>query len=171
VSVGSIHGGSKHNIIPDEVRLQLTVRSYKPEVRKRVLAAIERIAKGEAEAGAAPRPPDVAVVESGDSTYNDPALTGRVVAALTRAFGPDRVVEMPPIMAAEDFGQFGRAAGAPSLMLWVGGVERGKYEAARKKGTPLPPLHSSLWAPDPEPTIKAGVGALTVAALDLLGRP
>jgi amidohydrolase len=171
VSIGSIHGGSKHNIIPDEVKLQLTVRSYKPEVRKRVLAAIERIAKAEAEAAAAPRAPDVVLVESGESTYNDPALTRRVAAALTKAFGPGRVVEMPPIMAAEDFGEFGKAAGAPSLMLWVGGVERGKYEAARKSGTPLPPLHSSLWAPDPEPTIKAGAGALTVAAIDLLGRP
>jgi amidohydrolase len=171
VTVGSIHGGTKHNIIPEEVKLQLTVRTYRPEVRKRVLASIERIAKAEAEAGAAPRPPEVAVVESGDATYNDPALTGRIAGALAKVYGTDRVVEMAPIMAAEDFGLFGRAAGAPSLMLSVGGVARARYEAARKNGTPLPPLHSSLWAPDPEPTIKTGAGVLTVAALTLLGRP
>jgi amidohydrolase len=171
VTVGSVHGGTKHNVIPDEVKLQLTVRTYKPEVRKRILAAIERIARAEAEAGSAPRPPEVAVVESGDATYNDPALTERIAAALTKVYGPGRVEEIPPIMAAEDFGLFGRAAGAPSLMLSVGGVPRAKFDAARKAGTPLPPLHSPVWAPDPEPTIETGAGVLTVAALTLFGRP
>ena len=171
VTVGSIHGGTKHNIIPDEVKLQLTVRSYKDEVRKRLLSAIERIAKAEAAAANAPKEPTVTASEGGNATYNDPALAKRLMTAFAAAFGSSRVVETQPIMAAEDFGEIGKAAGAPSVIFWVGGVEKAKYEEVRGDATRLPSLHSSLWAPDREPTIKTGAATLAVAALDLLGKP
>jgi amidohydrolase len=171
VTVGSIHGGTKHNIIPDEVKLQLTVRSYKEEVRKRVLAAIERITKAEAAAANAPREPLVKVSEGNNATYNDPALAKRLSEAFVAAFGSARVTETTPIMGGEDFGEFGKAAGCPSVLVWIGGVERSKWDAAKGNETSLPYLHSSLWAPDPEPTLKAGAAALTVGALELLGKP
>jgi len=171
VTVGSIHGGSKNNIIPDEVRLQLTVRSYKKEVREHLLSAIARIAKAEAAASNAPKEPTVAVHEGYSATYNDPALAKRLEAAFASEFGPDRVVETAPIMGAEDFGDFGRVAGVPSVIFWVGGVPSGKFDAVKGDVKKLPSLHSSLWAPDREPTLKAGAAALTVAALELLGKP
>lgn len=168
VTVGTIQGGTRRNIIPDDVKLQLTVRTYKPEVRARVLAAIERIARAEAAAAGAPREPLVTFEEGFPATYNDPELTRRVVAAMRRAFGPARVVELPPLMASEDFGEFGRAAGAPSLEFFLGATPPAKFEAAHGDTTKLPGLHSSEFAPDPEPTLKTGAAALTVAALELL---
>jgi hippurate hydrolase len=171
VTVGSIHGGTRRNVIPDEVTLQLTVRSYKPEVRQRLLAAIERIAKAEALAAAAPREPEVKVLDGTAATYNDPALSKRVAAALAAAFGEQRVIEAPPIMAGEDFGEFGKAAKAPSFMFWVGGVSAARWVEVQGDVSKLPSLHSALWAPDPEPTLKAGAAALTLAALELLGKP
>ncbi len=170
VTVGSIHGGTKHNIIPDEVKLQLTVRSYKAAVRKRLLAAIERVAKAEAAAAGTPRPPDVRITIGDDATYNDPAMAKRLSAAFAKEFGVGRVVETEPVMGAEDFGDFGRAAKVPSVIFWVGGVPPGKFEAAQKGGAPLPSLHSSEWAPDREPTLRTGAAALTVGALELLGK-
>jgi amidohydrolase len=170
VTVGSIHGGTKHNIIPDEVRMQLTVRSYKPEVRAALLAAIERIAKAEAAAGAAPREPDVRLEDSGAATYNDPALARRVAGALTAALGAGRVREMPPIMAGEDFGEFGLAAKCPSLDLWVGATAPEKLAAVHGDVNRVPSLHSSEFAPDRGPTLKTGVSALTIAALEVLGK-
>jgi amidohydrolase len=170
VTVGSIHGGTKHNIIPDEVKLLITVRSYKEEVRRRVLASIERIAKAEAAAAGAPKPPKVEVTEGTPAVYNDPALTRRVAVALAKAFGQSNVVEGQPLMVGEDFSEYGRA-GVPALQFEIGAVNPARYEAARKSGTPLPSLHSSEFAPDREPTIKMGVSSLTVAALELLGKP
>jgi hippurate hydrolase len=171
VTVGSIHGGTKHNIIPDEVKMQLTVRSYKPEVRKKLLAAVERIAKAEAAAGAAPREPLVEVdVGGGDATYNDPALTRRVAGALTAALGASRVREMPPIMAGEDFGEFGRAAKCPSLIFWVGMTAPAKLAAVGGDINRVPALHSSEFSPDREPTLRTGVSALTLSALEVLGK-
>ena len=170
VTVGSIHGGTKHNIIPDEVKLQLTVRSYKPEVRRRVIASIERIAKAEAEAAGAPKAPLVVTGGHGP-TYNDPALTRRIAASLTRTFGADHVVEAPPVMGGEDFGEFGKAAGAPSLIFWLGASPPAAWAAAAGDVTKLPSLHSSNWAPDREPTLKAGATALVVAAMELLRKP
>jgi hippurate hydrolase len=169
VTVGSIHGGTKHNIVPDEVKLQLTVRSYKDDVRKRMLASIARIAKAEAAAAAAPREPKVELSEGTSATYNDPAVTKRVAGALSRGLGASRVGEHPPVMGGEDFSEYGRA-GVPSTLIWVGAVEPKKYEAAKASGAPLPSLHSSEFAPDPEPTIKTGVTTVTLAALELLGR-
>jgi amidohydrolase len=169
VTVGSIHGGTKHNIIPDEVHMQLTVRSYKDEVRRHLLSAIDRIAKAEAAAAGATREPTV-VVGSGDpATYNDPALTRRIAGTLERAFGKDRVEETPPVMAAEDFSEYGRA-GVPSCIFWVGAVDPVKWAEAQKTGAPLPPLHSSHFAPDRQPTIMTAVEAEVTAALELLGK-
>jgi amidohydrolase len=170
ITVGSIHGGTKHNIIPDEVKLQITVRSYKEEVRKRLLASIDRIAKAEAAAAGAPKPPKMEVTEGTNAMYNDPALTRRIAAALAKTLGSSNVLEGEPVMGAEDFSEFGRA-GIPSLQFNVGAVNPANYEAAQKTGATLPSLHSSEFAPDREPTLKTGVTSLTVAAMELLGRP
>jgi hippurate hydrolase len=170
VTVGSIHAGTKHNIIPDEAKLQLTVRSYKEDVRKRLLSAIERIAKAEAVAAGAPKPPEVSVTEGTPATYNDPALTKRIAGSLSKAFGGSRLQETEPVMGGEDFAEYGRA-GVPSVIFWVGAVAPEKFEAAKKAGTALPSLHSPLFAPDREATLKTGVSALTVAAFELLARP
>ena len=167
VTVGSFHGGTKHNIIPDEVKLQLTVRSYKPEVRERLIAAIERIAKAESAAALAPKEPLVKVVESTKATYNDPALTERVGKVLRAALGADNVLQPPPEMGAEDFSEF-VGAGVPGVYLWVGAVAPAKIEAAKAGGPPLPTTHSSLFAPDREPTLRTAVLAETLAALELI---
>jgi hippurate hydrolase len=172
VTVGSIHGGTKHNIIPDEVKLQLTVRTYKEATRKRVLAAIARIAKAEAAAAGAPKEPTVAVDPEGlPAVYNDPPLTKRLMAALSRGFGASRVVETEPWMGGEDFGEIGTAAGVPSVLFWVGATEPNKLASAQGDMSRVPGLHSSEFAPDPEPTIKTGAAALTLVALELLGKP
>ena len=167
ITVGAIHGGTKYNIIPDEVRLQLTVRSYKPEVRKRLLASIERVAKGEALAGGAPREPLVKVTPTANSMYNDPMLTKRLVAALGRVLGPANVVEVEPKTVFEDFAEFS-LAGIPSADFWVGAVNPDKFAAAQKAGTPLPPLHSSEWAPDYPPALKTAITVETAELLELL---
>ena len=171
VTVGSIHGGSKHNIIPSEVKLQLTVRTFKDTVRQHVLEAIERIAKAAAAAARAPEP-SVATLpgEFTPSTYNDPKLTQRVVAALKPALGAEQVVPKPPEMGGEDFSRFGRA-GVPIFMFWLGTVPPDKVEEARRAGRPLPSLHSAFYAPVPEPSVRTGVTAMSLAALELLGRP
>ncbi|MEP6769603.1 MAG: amidohydrolase [Acidobacteriota bacterium] len=170
VTVGSIHGGLKHNIIPDEVKLQITVRSFKEDVRQRLLKGIERIAKGEAAAAGAPKEPTVVVAETIPATFNDPALTKRIAAALGRAFGESNVIEGTPVMGGEDFSEYGRA-GVPALQFEIGAVEPARYAESQKNGTPLPSLHSSQFAPDRVATIRMGVSSLTVAALELLGKP
>ena len=172
VTVGSIHGGSKHNIIPDEVKLQLTVRSYKDEVRNKLLAAIARIAKAEAAAAAAPKEPLV-VVDPGRTyaTYNDPALSKRLSGTFARTFGAANVVDFAPVLGGEDFGEIGTAAKIPSVEFWVGGCDPQKLAAAGADKTKLPWIHSSEWAPDREPTLKTGAAAMTIAALELLAKP
>ena len=170
VTVGAIHGGTKHNIIPDEVKLLITVRTFKDDVRKRILASIDRIAKAEALAAGAAKPPKMEITEGTNSMYNDPALTRRISAALARTLGSSNVEEGESTMGAEDFSEFGRA-GIPSLQYNVGAVNPAKYETSKKDGTPLPSLHSSEFAPDREPTIRTGVASLTAAALELLGKP
>ncbi len=170
ITVGSFHSGTKHNIIPDEAKLQLTVRSYKDEVRKRLLSGIERVAKGEAAAAGALKEPLVRVIDGTPAMYNDPALTQRIAGAFAKAFGKDNVVAEQPVMGGEDFSEFGRA-GIPSLQFSLGAVEPAKYEASQKNGTPLPSLHSSEWAPNREITLKMGTASLTVAAMELLGKP
>lgn len=170
VTVGSFHAGLKHNIIPDEARLQLTVRSYKDDVRRRLLAAIERIARGEAAAAGAPRPPEVRTSEGTPATFNDPALTRRLVGALTAQLGAARLEERTPVMGGEDFAEFGRA-GVPAVLLWLGAVEPGAFAEAQRTGQELPSLHSSRFAPDRLPAIRTGATALTISALELLATP
>ncbi|QRN94157.1 amidohydrolase [Archangium violaceum] len=170
VTVGSIHGGTKHNIIPDEVKLQLTVRSYKPEVRKQLLAGIERIAQAEALAAGAPRKPEMSVSEGTPATYNDPALTKRLVGAVSRVLGAENVREGQPVMGGEDFSEYG-LAGVPAVMLWVGTVDPKRHAEARASGETLPSLHSALFAPDRERTLRTAVTTLTTSALEVLGKP
>ena len=169
ITVGSIHGGTKHNIIPDQVRLQLTVRSYSDEVRNHILGALERIATQIARAHRAPKDPEIKVSESIPSTYNDPALVSRIVGAFKKNFGEDRVIEKDPEMGGEDFALYGRA-GIPAFMFRIGSVPPEKLAASRGPcAKSLPSLHSSCYAPDPEPTISLGIQALTAAVLELLG--
>jgi amidohydrolase len=167
ITVGSIQGGVKNSIIPDEVKLLLTVRTYKPEVRRRVLASIERVAKGEAMAGGATHEPIVKITPAANAMYNDPVLTKRLVTTLRSVIGEENVLEVEPTMVFEDFAEF-PLAGVPSADFWVGGVERSKFAAAQQSGVPLPQLHSGLWAPDYEPTIKMAVTVETTELLDLL---
>ena len=168
VTVGSIHGGTKHNIIPDEVKLQLTVRAFREEVRQRLLAGIARIAKAEAEAAGAPKPPEMKIVDvSSEVTVNDPALTQRAAAALRRELGDARVSEIPPDTASEDFSEYGRA-GVPSVQYRLGAAAPGALEKARKEGTPVPSLHSPFFAPDRKATIATGIRSEVAVLLDLL---
>jgi len=170
VTVGSIHGGTKGNIIPDEVTLQLTVRSYQEAVQKHLLEGIARIAKAEAQAGAAPREPTVTVLpESAHATYNDPTLDARLAAMLGRELGAAHVVEAGPLMVSEDFSEFGRA-GIPSVQIWVGAAEPVALAKATAEGRALPGLHSSKFAPDREPTLRTAVKVMTLSALELLGK-
>ena len=171
MTVGSIHGGFKHNVIPDEVKLQMTVRSYNPQVQAQLLAAIARTAKGEAIAAGAPREPKVEMSESFPATWNDPALAQRLAARLTKELGPEAVVQGRPDMVSEDFGEFGRAAGIPSVLLRLGAIEPARFKAAKAAGTALPSLHSSTFAPDREGTLRTGMLVLTLSALEVLGRP
>jgi amidohydrolase len=175
VTVGSIHGGTRRNIIPDEVRLQLTVRSYKEEARQQTLAAIKRIVRGQALAAGIPedRLPEVKTTdEITPALYNDPQLTGRLVGALKGWFGEANLIRKPPSMGGEDFSEFGRTEPkVPICMLNVGGVSPEAVKESQQTGKPLPSLHSPLWAPVPEPTIKAGVTVMTAAVLELLLQP
>ncbi|HEY6216441.1 MAG TPA: amidohydrolase [Pyrinomonadaceae bacterium] len=170
VTVGSIHGGTRYNIIPDEVNLQLTVRTYKEEVRKHILASIERIVKGVAMTAGIPedRAPEVKVAEGTGSTYNDPQLIERLVGTFKQALGDENVVKMPPIMASEDFGYFSMDHKIPTTIFWLGASDPAKVKASRESGVPLPGLHSALFAPVPEPTLRTGVKAMTSAVLDLM---
>ncbi|TNE57640.1 MAG: amidohydrolase [Alphaproteobacteria bacterium] len=175
VTVGSIHGGTKNNVIPDSVRLQLTVRSYSDEVRQQLIDGIARVAEGEARAYGMPKDLMPLVTHKKDYTpslYNDPALADRVVAAVRQGLGEDRVVEVSPVMGGEDFARYGREEPRiPSLMMRLGAVDPKKIKQAEKKGLTLPSLHSAHFAPLPEPTLATGVEAMTVAAMDLLKSP
>jgi hippurate hydrolase len=170
VTVGSIHGGTRYNIIPDEVNLQLTVRTYKEEVKKRVLASIERIVKGVAITAGIPedRAPIVKIAEGTGSMYNEPQLVDRLVVAFKQALGEENVVKMPPIMASEDFGYFSMDHKIPTTIFWLGASDPAKVAQSRASGVPLPGLHSALFAPVPEPTLRTGVKAMTSAVLELM---
>ena len=174
VTVGSIHGGTKHNIIPNEVKMQLTVRTYKSEVRERVLAAIEQIAKGCATAGGWPadKMPTVEVLkeQAVPATYNNPELTKRLVDVWNQSLGETNVEMVDPTMGGEDFAEFSLPDHSiPAVDFHVGGVAPDKMAASKKPGAlPLPSLHSSKFAPIPEPTIKTGMIAMTSAVLDLM---
>jgi amidohydrolase len=166
ITVGSIHGGTGANIVPDQVKMQLTVRTFKDAVRKRVLASIEREVKGEAMAANAPKPPLVEIVPGVDAVYNEPALTARMVTTLQGALGANNVTEMPAKMTSEDFANYG-LAGVKAVLLHVGAVEPTRLAQAQKSGINLPGPHSPQWAPDFKPTVNAAITAETAILLDL----
>lgn len=172
ITVGSFHAGTKHNIIPDDAHLQLTVRTMTPVQREKVLAAIKRATNGIAEAAGVPaeRAPIIEVSkDSVPATINDPALTRRVAAAMEKALGKENVVQGKPVMASEDFSLFALNDPKPPIMMfWLGAVDPVKYKESVEKGTRLPSLHSSEFAPLPEPAIRTGVKAMTSAVMDLL---
>lgn len=173
ITVGSIHGGTKRNIIPDEVKLQLTVRTYKPDVRERVLAAIEQIAKGIALAGGVPpeRAPIVTVSkdEFCPATYNNPDLTRRLVAVWKKSLGNENVEIVEPTMGGEDFSEYSlQDHSIPAVDFHIGAVEPAKIAEYKQAGKELPSLHSSKFAPVPEPTIRVGIIGMTSAALELM---
>ena len=171
ITVGSIHGGSQANIIPDEVRLQVSVRTFTREVRERTLAAIRRVVEHEAAAAGAPRPPQVDVpVAVRNPVTNDPKLTLRLAEALKRNLGEKNVVEMPAKMTSEDFAEYG-VAGVPSALLHIGAVNPAKLAAARKTGVAVPAPHSPEWAPDLEATLKGAIRAEVTELLELLAGP
>ena len=172
VTVGSIHGGTKYNIIPDEVYLQLTVRSYTDEVRQQTLEAIRRIARGQALAAGLPENllPEMKLGEGfSPATRNDPALTERLAGVFKAWFGDEKVVQKSPSMGGEDFSEYGRTAEKiPICMFEIGGVAPEALQESARTGKPLPSLHSSRWAPAPEPTIKTGITAMCAAVLELM---
>jgi amidohydrolase len=175
VTVGSIHGGTKRNIISDEVKMQLTIRTYKADTRQRVLAAIERIAKGIAMAGGVPpeRTPIVTVSkdEYCPATYNNPELTRRLIAVWKASLGNDNVEIVDPTMGGEDFSEYSLPDHSiPAVDFHIGAVEPAKIAEYKQAGKELPTLHSSKFAPVPEPTIRVGVIGMTSAVLELMKR-
>ncbi len=175
VTVGSIHGGTKHNIISDRVELQLTVRSYSDEVRQQILDGIRRIAV--AQGRVAGLPEDLLpIVKFSDeytpSLYNNPELSARIDAVLKTQLGTDRVYIRKPVMGGEDFGRYGRVEPRiPSLMVWVGSIAPERISAAGDSGKALPSLHSPFYAPLPEATISGAVEAMSASAMSLFAKP
>ena len=167
VTVGYIRAGTKNNIISDQAELGLTVRTYKADVRKQVLAAIARIVKGEAEAGGATRDPLIERYEQTDSVYNDPALAAREQGVLEAALGKENVAIEGPIGASEDFSYFVEQ-GIPGFYLELGGAEPKEFVKAKAEGRRLPSNHSPLFAPDAEPALKAGIAAEVAMLRNLL---
>jgi amidohydrolase len=173
ITVGSIHGGTKHNIIPDEVQMQLTVRTYKGDVRDRVLAAIDRITKGCATAAGIPpdRAPTIEVLKDQftPATYNNPELTKRLVGVWKEVFGAQNVESTDPTMGGEDFSEYSLPDHSiPACDFHIGAVDPAKMAESKKTGAPLPSLHSSKFAPVPEPTIRVGIIGMTSAVLELM---
>jgi len=171
VTVGVMRAGSKRNVIPDEARLELTVRSYKPELQEKLLGAIERIARAEAAAAGANRAPDVRVIaeEASEVVVNDPELAARLTSALRRVLGEERVVPAEPVTTSEDFGMLGRVAAAPSIQFRIGACEAEALAKAKAAGTLPPGPHNSNFAPVREPTIRAGVELFAVTVMELMG--
>jgi hippurate hydrolase len=172
ITVGSIHGGTKHNIIPDEVKMQLTVRSYKADVRERLLSAIDRITKGCAVAAGIPpeRAPIVEVLKDfTPAAYNNPDLTKRLVALWKKQLRDENVELVDPTMGGDDFAEYSLPDHSiPAVYFHFGAVDPAKIAESNKNGTPLPTLHSSKFAPVPEPTIRTAVLAMTTAVLELM---
>ena len=169
VTVGSIHGGTKHNIIPNEVKLQITVRTTKTETRDHVLKAIERIVKAAAVERRAPEPVMTVNLEQyTPPTLNDVALARKCGAVFREVLGAENVKPRQPVMGAEDFGRFSEGK-TPIFMYFLGTVSKEKYESAQKPGaTPLPGMHTDNYAPLPEPSIRTGVRTMSLAAMSLM---
>ena len=173
LTVGSIHGGTKHNVIPDEVKMQLTVRTYKSQVRERVLADIDRIAKGCAAAAGMPSELAPIVSASKDpntiAAYNNPELTKRLVAIWKKSLGDENVEIVDPTMGGDDFSEYSLPDHSiPAVYFHFGAVEPAKIAEYKQGGKELPTLHSSKFAPVPEPTIRTGVIGMVTAVLDLM---
>ncbi|MBO9489347.1 amidohydrolase [Endozoicomonas sp. G2_1] len=172
ITVGSIHGGTKHNIIGNEVKLQLTVRTYSDQSRNFILKRIEEISQGVAKTAGMPDdllPKMTIKDEYTPSVYNQPEYTQGLVNTLTATLGETNVIAVPPVMAGEDFARYGRTTSKiPSALLWLGAVNPEQYQQAQQTGQSLPALHSSKFAPDAGTTIKTGVTGMTSLAMDLL---
>jgi amidohydrolase len=172
VTVGAIQGGSKRNVISDRVTLQLTLRSYSEDVRKKMIASIKRMCDGLGRAAGLPENLLPVVTEAEDpayATYNDPPLTRRLAKVFADTLGKENAQAQKPVMGAEDFSEYGRTPEKiPICMFWLGAVKRSTYDESMRENKSLPSLHSSLFAPDPEPTIKTGVKATAAAAIELL---
>jgi hippurate hydrolase len=172
LTVGTIHGGTKNNIIPDEVTMGMTLRTYSATERDQIVAAVRRTANGLAEAYGIPadRMPVVTVTYGAPVTLNDPALAERVraAAAATNVLGKEQVLEAHAIMGSEDVGLFSLDGKIPSVMYWLGAADEDKLAESRKTGVPLPGLHSALFAPVYAPAITTGVTAMSGVALELL---
>tara|TARA_Y100001960_G_scaffold321424_1_gene396185 strand:+ start:2317 stop:3657 length:1341 start_codon:yes stop_codon:yes gene_type:complete len=171
VTVGSIHGGTKHNVIPNEVKLQLTLRSYTDEVRNSTISSIKRIVRGTAIAAGFPEElyPTVTIKdEYTPAVFNNPQLVEKLKISFQKSLGKNNVKKVSPVMGGEDFGMFGRVEPIiPTALFWLGAVNKNVYEKALRDDIVLPSLHSDLFLPDAEPTIETGVKAMTGAALDL----
>ncbi len=171
VTVGSIHGGTKHNVIPNEVKLQLTLRSYTDEVRNSTISSIKRIVRGAAISAGFPEElyPTVTIKdEFTPAVFNNPQLVEKLKISFQKSLGKNNVKKVSPVMGGEDFGMFGRVEPIiPTALFWLGSVNKNVYEKALRDDIVLPSLHSDLFLPDAEPTIETGVKAMTGAALDL----
>jgi amidohydrolase len=172
VTVGDIHGGTKRNIIPDEVKMELTARCYSEAVRQTIIEGVKRTAKGVAIAAGVPedRMPVVTVLEneSTPAMVNDAALAARLQKLFVAKLGADNVIETPPIMASEDFEMFSLDGKIPVVLFWLGAYDPAKVAESKRTGVDLPSLHSPFFAPLPEPALRTGVTAMTDAALELL---
>ncbi len=172
VTVGDIHGGTKRNIIPDEVKMELTTRSYSEEVRQTIIDGVKRTARGVAIAAGVPedRMPVVTVLndESTPAMINDVALSARLQKIFVAKLGAENVIERKPIMGSEDFGIFSMGEKIPAVIFWLGAYDPAKVAESEKTGKSLPSPHSPLFAPLPEPSLRTGVTAMTDAALELL---
>jgi hippurate hydrolase len=172
VTVGSIHGGTKSNIISEEVKLQLTLRSYKTETRKHLIESIKRIAKAQAESANMPadRMPEVLVSDDqSPALYNTPALCQEVRQILHTTLGEKNVLPREPVMGAEDFAEYGLTKEkVPLCMFWLGTQSPESVAEVKAKGTALPSLHSPFFKPVPEPTIETGVKAMATTVIGLM---
>jgi amidohydrolase len=172
VTVGTIHGGLKRNIISDEVKLELTLRAFDDKVMAHLVASIRRICAGIAQAAGVPedRLPVITLTpESVSVTVNDPALTRRLTGAFTAWFGAERVKPQPPTTGGEDFSEFGRTTHRVPISMWkVGATDPAKFVESERTGVPVPSNHSPTFAPVPEPTLKACVTSMTAAVLELM---
>lgn len=169
ISVGMIQGGTKSSIVPERCDLQMTVRTFAPETRQRVLQAIERRAAAIAAGAGAPAPLIEVDPQPTPALFNDPKLVERLLPTLRKTLGEERVKAVEPAMIAEDFSQYG-LAGVPSMMFLLGATEATRLQALRQRGSP-PSLHAATFYPDFEPVLVTGVGAMSEALIELLQRP
>jgi hippurate hydrolase len=169
ITVGAIHAGTKNNIIPDEAKLLITVRAYKPEVRDHLVASIRRITKAEALSAGAMKEPLIEIPESTPATYNDPDLTKRLASALTKSLGQANVMLLDPDFPSEDFARIVNA-GVKGSMIRIGATNPEKFAAAQKSGDILPGLHTTRFAPDLKPALHTAIQTEVTALLELMGK-